>query len=403
MDKSNWSGYNIQERRHFELLGQESPAMPILTHRPNRFGLLLACLLGIASSDFVSAREGRQSKLLVALPAEVATPDGMAVDLEGNLVVACPNFGDSARPSCLMRIDKSLHVTRWVDVPTLPDTGRACPMGIEFGPDGDLYVCDNQNWADGNGPQGQRNQGRLLRLRIREGRVAKTTVVARSISHPNGVRVHGEHVFITVSMLPKVQRPDGLLTSAVYRFRLDDENIELTNSLSDPNLLVSFVTRNRDCQYGVDGLVFDSQGNLFVGNFGDGTLNKVTFDRLGKPTGATVLAQTDFNTPLTDPNFRDKMVPSRMRTTDGMCIDSSDNIYVADFSNNAVCKVSPQGTITVLAQSPDCRGIEGGLDQPGEPILWNGKLVVSCFDMVTGPDKVNTQHNLPCALVWLEP
>lgn len=378
--------------------------MPSRTFWKSRSWPLVACLMGlVANTGLALAAEMQQSRLLVTLPACVATPDGMAIDAQGNLVVACPNFGDPAKPACLMKIDKSLRATKWIDVPPAAESGRACPMGIEFGPDGDLYVCDNQNWADGNGPQGDRNQGRLLRLRIREGRVEKTTVVARSISHPNGVRVRGGHVFITVSMLAKVRRPDGLLTSAVYRFRLDDENVELTNTLSDPNLLVSFITHNRDCQYGVDGLVFDRRGNLFVGNFGDGAMYKVTFDREGKPIENTIFARTDFNIRMTDPSFRQKMVRSPMRTTDGMCIDDQDNIYVADFSNNAVCKVSAQGKITVVAQSPDGRGMDGGLDQPGEPILWNGKLVVSCFDMVVGPDKVNTKHDLPCALVWLNP
>jgi hypothetical protein len=91
-----------------------------------------------------------------------------------------------------------------------------------------------------------------------------------------------------------------------------------------------------------------------------------------------------------------------MRTTDGICIDRHDNIYVADFSNNAVCKVDRRGQITVLAQSPDCDGSDGGLDQPGEPILWDGKLVVTCFDMVTGADKVNTKHDRPYTIAYLD-
>jgi sugar lactone lactonase YvrE len=202
-------------------------------------------------------------------------------------------------------------------------------------------------------------------------------------------------------MLPKVKRDDGLLTSATYRFRLDDEGIAVSNTLADQNLLVSFVTRNRDCQYGVDGLAFDSKGNLFVGNFGDGALYKVTFDPQGRVTGNTVFAQTDFCTPMTAPDFQQQMVQAKMRTTDGICIDEQDNIYVADFSNNAICRVTTQGRITVLAQSPDGDGSDGGLDQPGEPILWDGKLVVSCFDMVTGKDKVNTKHDAVATLAWL--
>lgn len=355
--------------------------------------------IGIATAAWfgtgLHATNGAQPQLFVTLPDYCATPDGMAIDADGKLVVACPNFADVKYPGCLIYIDRQRRVTKWIDVPVLAETGRACPMGIAFGPDGDIYICDNQNWALGNGKQGEINQGRLLRLRIRDGHVERTTVVARGISHPNGVRINKEHVYITVSSLPKIKRPDGLLVSAVYRFGLDDHDIVIGNTLSDKNLLLSFVTKNRDCQYGVDGLVFDSRGNLLVGNFGDGEIDKVTFDAECRVTGNTVFAKTDFHTPMSDPNFRVKMVQAKMRSTDGICIDARDNLYVADFSNNAVCKVDPQGRIAVLAQSGDTDGSDGGLDQPGEPILWDGRLVVTCFDMVTGLDKVNTRHDKP--------
>jgi hypothetical protein len=90
-----------------------------------------------------------------------------------------------------------------------------------------------------------------------------------------------------------------------------------------------------------------------------------------------------------------------MRTIDGICVDGEDNIYVADFSNNAIARVTPAGVISVLWQNGDTDGRDGGLDQPGEPILWNGRLVVSNFDAVYGPDnpdKVNTKNDQPATL-----
>ncbi len=83
----------------------------------------------------------QKSKLLVQLPDYCPTPDGMAIDKDGDLVVACPNFAEPEYPGCLIKVDAKLKVRKWVDVPVLKETGRACPMGIAFGPDGDLYVC----------------------------------------------------------------------------------------------------------------------------------------------------------------------------------------------------------------------------------------------------------------------
>ncbi len=86
-----------------------------------------------------------------------------------------------------------------------------------------------------------------------------------------------------------------------------------------------------------------------------------------------------------------------------MIIDAEGNLYIADFCDNAVARVAPNGKVTRIAQSPDSDGLHGELDQPGEPIIWKGKLVVTCFDLVTGPDKVNTKHEMPATLSELEP
>jgi sugar lactone lactonase YvrE len=355
--------------------------------------------------------KGPGVKLLVRLPDICPTPDGMAVHPDGSLVVACPNYGSypeggtkPAVPACFVKIDKENRVAKWFDCPVLAETGRACPMGIAFGPDGDLYVCDNQNWPTGNGKEGEINQGRVLRLKVEGGKIAKTTVVASGISHPNGVRVHKGHLYVTVSMLPKVKDPDGLLVSAVYRFKVDDQDVKVTNTREDKNLLIEYKTKNRNCQYGADGLVFGKDGALYMGNFGDGAIHKTTFNADGSPKETTIFAKTDHDYALDPkaPDFLAKATKARMRTTDGICMDGAGNIYVADFSNNAVAKVDPKGTVTVLAQSGDTDGADGGLDQPGEPIVWGGKLVVTCFDKVTGPDKVNTKHDKPYTMCVLD-
>jgi sugar lactone lactonase YvrE len=345
---------------------------------------VVVLLAGVALAGCAGAGGMQTPDLFVTLPDFCPTPDGMAVHPQGDLVVACPNYADQTKPACLIRIDKDRKVSKWVDVPVLPETGVACPMGVEFGPDGDLYVCDNQGWK--GTPQGQ-FKGRILRLRIQGNAVVKTTVVAEGMEHPNGVRVRDGYAYVTQSLMTKVKDPSGLLVSAVYRFRLDDANVRVANTLSDGNIVVTLVTRNKACQYGADGLVFDAAGNLYVGNFGDGAIHKVTFGPDGKVSANVVWAQD---------------LP-RMRTTDGICMDAKGHLYVADFSENAVAVVSPAGKVRRIAQSPDSDGRCGELDQPGEPILWNGMLVVTNFDCVTGPDKINTKHDRPFTMSALAP
>lgn len=324
-------------------------------------------------------------KLFTLLPeAYACTPDGMAIDSEGNLILACPNYADTSKQGCILKIDKNKKIEKWVDVPVHEETGLAHPMGIAFGPDWDIYICDNQGWS---GAKELEFKGRILRLKIKDNKVVNTTVVAYGMEHPNGIRIRGSHLYVTQSMLSKVKDPSGLLVSCVYKFGLEDKNIQVTNTLEDKNILTTFITMNKDCQYGADGIEFDTQGNLYVGNFGDGAVHRIMFNKDGSVKENKVWAKD----------------PEQLQTTDGIIRDANGNLYVADFSANAVAKITPEGKVMRIAQSPDSDGFNGELDQPGEPIVWNGKLILSCFDLVTGPDKINTKHELPATLSELKP
>ena len=323
-------------------------------------------------------------RLFTLLPDYVTTPDGMAIHEDGDLILACPNFADQSKPGCILKIDEKKNIKKWVDVPIHPETGLASPMGIAFGPDGDLYVCDNQGWPDK--PE-LKFKGRILRLRIRDDKLVKWFVVAEGMEHPNGMRIRNGYVYVTQSMLSKVKDPSGLLVSCVYRFGLDEEHIQITNTLEDRHIITTVLTHNKDCQYGLDGIEFDRDGNLLVGNFGDGAVHRITFHPDGSVKENKVWAKN----------------PKELQTTDGMIMDEKGNLFIADFFANAVARVSPDGTVTRIAQSPDTDGFNGELDQPGEPIIWKGKLILTCFDLVTGPYVVNTGHEMPATLSELEP
>ncbi len=220
-----------------------------------------------------------ESKLFCVLPDYVCTPDGMAIDRYGNLVLSCPNYAQDDLSGCVVKIDKDGNVKKWFDVPVHPETGVARNMGIAFDDDWNVYLCDNQGWSE---REELLFKGRVLKVTVDDdGNILKSTVVAEHMEHPNGIRIRGGYMYVTQSYLHPVHREDGKLVSCVYRFRLDEENVQITNTLEDPNIFATFITHNPDCQYGADGIVFDKEGNLYVGNFGDGAVYRLTFNEDG--------------------------------------------------------------------------------------------------------------------------
>ena len=153
------------------------------------------------------------------------------------------------------------------------------------------------------------------------------------------------------------------------------------DELKDPHLLATITTDDEELPLGADGLCFDKQGNLYIGNFAGGTVHKFVFDADGKVKENTVFAKAPF-----------------MKSCDGLFFDPvKEVIYVADSRANAVQEVALDGKVTTLAANGDTDGTDGGMDQPCEVLLRGRELIVSNMDWRV-PGCINSGYNKPCTL-----
>jgi uncharacterized protein (TIGR03437 family) len=90
------------------------------------------------------------------------------------------------------------------------------------------------------------------------------------------------------------------------------------------------------------GLAFDSTGNLYIADFGNNLIRKVTTDGVihtiagGGPSTAVNLGD---NGPATS---------AVLNGPEGIALDASNNLYISDSGNNRVRKVTPAGVITTV-------------------------------------------------------
>ena len=89
-----------------------------------------------------------------------------------------------------------------------------------------------------------------------------------------------------------------------------------------------------------EGLAVDAAGNLFIADSGNQMIEKVTPDG----TLSIIAGSGDFDAPTPGP-----ATSSGFKYPFGVAPDSSGNVYIADFINDVVEKVTPDGTMTVVA------------------------------------------------------
>jgi len=106
------------------------------------------------------------------------------------------------------------------------------------------------------------------------------------------------------------------------------------------------------------GMVFDSSGNLYVADNNGSYIVKIT------PSGTLSIVTGDgTNSPPTP----GPAASSSIGRPYGLCIDASNSLYFSDSSNHLVCKITSGGTLSIVA------GVSGttGVPTPGtDPSQW---------------------------------
>ena len=123
------------------------------------------------------------------------------------------------------------------------------------------------------------------------------------------------------------------------------------------------------------GVAVDRFGNVFVADYGNATIRKVT------PAGVvtTLAGRAGYL------GEEDGVGPAaRFMSPSGLRLDGSGNIYVADRGNASLRKVTPDGVVTTIGGSPDGAGAADGTAraaQIGTPtgvgVGYSGELLVS--------------------------
>lgn len=344
-------------------------------------GLVFAAAMTLTAADQPALEFGNKyrPRLFKQFGDHVNVPDGMAQDKAGNLYLSAPNYVNPAYSACILKMEKkSGKWSVFTSALRHPETGIAGPMGMEFGEDGNLYYCDNQYFSNKN------YKSRIMRVVIdRAGEPVRIEPVVENVKLANAVRLRGNAVYFTDTFFDVPGRNLG----GVYRVPLSAAKTRPARLLpkesaeKDPYFLGATETKilpHRNDAAAADGMCFDSDGNIYTGNFGDGHFYILRL----KADGSYEKPATLFND------------PARFPCCDGICYYPKKNwIIMTDSERNAIRYWDIQAAaFGTLWENGDTDGADGLLDQPCEPIIWGKKLIIVNFDN-TFPGLKNSKND----------
>jgi sugar lactone lactonase YvrE len=263
-----------------------------------------------------------------ATSAEVASPYGVAVDVRGNLYIADTNAGR------IREVDSSGIITTVAGTDTRGYSGDggmatsaelADPAGVTFDASGNLYIADLAN----------------NRIRKIDSHGTITTVAGGDVGD-NGTEQSA-----------LLDNPSGVAFDANGNLYVADYDNNRIRKI-DAKGIITTVAGNGTLGYSGDGglatsaglyypirVTLDGSGNLYIADSGNNVIRKV--DRTGIITTVVGTGALDYYGDGGPATRASLFFPT------GMAFDNDGNLYIADNGNSVIRKVDTHGIITTVA------------------------------------------------------
>ena len=275
----------------------------------------------------------------VGTAARFSNPSGIAVDANGNVFVT-----DQANNTIRM-IRPGGQVTcmagSWIQGSGDGTGGKAgffAPMGVAAAQDGTLFVADHGNYT--------------VRKVFATGAVSTLAGLAGIMGSDNGL-----------GTAARFFSPSAVAVDAQYNVYVVEDANATIRKITPAGLVSSLAGSpwgfgSADGQgsaaqfFEPGGIAVDGQGNCYVADTLNHSIRKVT------PTGyVSTLAGSAGKSGYSDGTGAGALFDFPM----GLAVDTGGNLYIADSANAIIRKMTPSGTVTTLAGSPENSGFADGV------------------------------------------